>query len=420
MRPENVAPPPGIHQYPSMSAWHFQDDVQISSSSDGTLRGSSPESDSIEGECVGSLSRSPSTLKAVKKEESEEPVLPDLQTYSGHHERSVWAPPTPASIQSSLGVETPDGFRGIGEDRHLDDEKAWLVNSRFSIKEGTYDRVHIKHNPKPAFIHVSQLMMNDREPVRPLEEANILATYGPAKRRLFLFDYDGTLVKIVQNPKKAKIPKTLLEYLRKLASEPRNEVWVISGRDQDFLKLRLGRIPNIGLVAEHGAYISYPGSSHWRNMAEGADMSWKSIVREGFESFAAKTPGCCLEEKQVALVLHYRKACRTTEDKERLRLLVAACKKSLETRLRNHPVNIIAGKCVIEARPANVNKGRIVDTIIDEFRHREGRLPEFIFCVGDDVTDEGRLVMTFGNDDFTDRIQICFSLSEILIFTMSA
>ena len=108
-------------------------------------------------------------------------------------------------------------------------------------------------------------LLFDRRPefVQPLEDANILAAYGLATKRLMLFDYDGTLTDIVDNPCDALLGEPVFDELRELASYPKNTVWIISGRDRNFLEKEPGRVAELGLVAEHGAFMRYPGATEW-------------------------------------------------------------------------------------------------------------------------------------------------------------
>jgi len=236
---------------------------------------------------------------------------------------------------------------------------------------------------------IHRVPMPTSEPVQHLEEGNILAAYGPAKKRLLLFDYDGTLANIVGDPSKAVIPEMLLPWLQLLASQPKNNVWVISGRDQNFLQAQLGNLLDIGLVAEHGAFMRRPRSDVWIELAATADMSWKAKVKSAFEAFVSKTPGAFLEEKRVALVLHYRlaKHYRLADFQDVVAREAASCKERLVKELEQWPVEIVHGKCVIEARPKNVDKGHIVRRITNEVRNESG--DPFILCIGDDFTDEG-------------------------------
>ena len=222
-------------------------------------------------------------------------------------------------------------------------------------------------------------------PVRPLQEAGILSIYGTATTRLLLFDYDGTLTNIVNVASQAVIPNELLTWLSILASEPRNTVWVISGRDKIFLEVKLGNLKHIGLVAEHGAFMRRPNTSAWENLAATADLSWQTDVKQAFEAFMTRFPGSFIEKKEVAVVLHYRQA----EIQQLAALYAAECKAALEWQFENSPVEIVNGKCVVEARPADCDKGHIVRRIIDEINHSTGDSPEFVLCAGDDITDEG-------------------------------
>lgn len=230
-----------------------------------------------------------------------------------------------------------------------------------------------------------------------------LSAYRKATRRLLLFDYDGTLADIVTDPAKAMIPNVPLYWLETLAKEKKNEVWVISGRTRAFLLQQFGHIEELGLVAEHGAFSRHPSgndaidthqmqdgrpqqSQVWNDHTAGADMSWLSVVHGVFDKLAAKNTYSWIETKTAGLVLHYRMAGSLTQAMADAR----ACKADLDKIAAAHgwPVELINGKCVLEARLHNVNKGRIVERIL-----RESGPPEFVLCCGDDVTDEGTLLI---------------------------
>lgn len=230
--------------------------------------------------------------------------------------------------------------------------------------------------------------------MRPLKEGNLLATFAFADQFLFLFDYDGTLSNIVSDPSQAIIAETELHQMHKLASEPKHTVWVISGRDRTFLQTQLGNLTNIGLAAEHGAFMRRPGSQDWKNMALEADLHWRPHVKKVFDAFVLQTPGARLEQKETALVLHYREA----EQHDVVTAQALRCKHDLEGQVGTSGVKIIRGKCSIEARPAIVDKGLTVKTILEQFQRLNGKLPNFTLCVGDDVTDEGTLLPNLTND----------------------
>lgn len=124
-----------------------------------------------------------------------------------------------------------------------------------------------------------------------LDRTMLLSQYRSAGKRLFMFDYDGTLTPIVREPSAAVPSERLMKTLQLLAAEPQNNVWIISGRDQDFLKQHLGHISGLGFSAEHGSFMKYPGTEEWINLAEKFDMGWQAEVMEVFQKYTDKVPG---------------------------------------------------------------------------------------------------------------------------------
>lgn len=76
-----------------------------------------------------------------------------------------------------------------------------------------------------------------------------------------------------------------LEALSKLTDDPKNLVYIISGRDQEFLEQHFGHFKNLGLSAEHGGFIREAGADHWSNFTESLDMDWMSEVHEIFKYY---------------------------------------------------------------------------------------------------------------------------------------
>lgn len=76
-----------------------------------------------------------------------------------------------------------------------------------------------------------------------------------------------------------------LEALERLTEDPRNVVFIISGRDGEFLEQHLGHIKNLGMSAEHGGFVREPGAKEWSNFTENLDMSWMDEVLEIFRYY---------------------------------------------------------------------------------------------------------------------------------------
>ncbi|KAJ5114617.1 hypothetical protein NUU61_000376 [Penicillium alfredii] len=217
-----------------------------------------------------------------------------------------------------------------------------------------------------------------------LDRGKLLKQYRKARRRLFMFDYDGTLTPIVKDPQAAIPSDRVLRTIKSLAADPRNAVWIISGRDQAFLDEWMGHIPELGLSAEHGCFIRKPRSDDWENLAERTDMGWQKEVVEVFQHYTERTQGSFIERKRVALTWHYRRA-----DPEYGAFQARECRKALEeTVAKRWDVEVMAGKANLEVRPTFVNKGFIATRLVNEYGTAPGKAPDFILCLGDDFTDE--------------------------------
>lgn len=222
-----------------------------------------------------------------------------------------------------------------------------------------------------------------------LDRTLLLNTYRNAKKRLFMFDYDGTLTPIVRDPQAAIPSDRILRTLKTLSADPKNTVYLISGRDQAFLDEWMGHIPELGLSAEHGSFLRQPMSKNWVNLTEASDMGWQEEVMKVYGRYTEKTQGSFIERKAVALTWHYRRA-----DPEFGAHQAEACKKELEeTIAKKYAVEVMVGKANLEVRPDFVNKGmiakRLVQEIKDEHADGEGAMvPDFVMCCGDDFPDE--------------------------------
>ncbi|KAJ3062689.1 threalose-6-phosphate phosphatase [Podochytrium sp. JEL0797] len=206
----------------------------------------------------------------------------------------------------------------------------------------------------------------------------VCSKFTNAKKRMLLFDYDGTLTPIVKVPSAAHPPVEMMRALEVLCADPRNYVFIISGRDQIALENWLGHIPGLGLSAEHGSFIKYPGESGWHNLTEQMDLSWKNEVTEVFEYYTERTAGSFIEHKKSSITWHYRQA-----DPDYGIFQAKECQNHLESSISKMPIEVLIGKKNLEVRPIAINKGEIVKGLLNS---QPGT--DFVICAGDDKTDE--------------------------------
>lgn len=236
---------------------------------------------------------------------------------------------------------------------------------------------------KRLLTNLTSFTQNDLTPA--LDRNRMIQQYQKAKKRLFMFDYDGTLTPIVKDPNAAIPSDRVLRTLKALAADPRNNVWIISGRDASFLEEWMGHITELGLSAEHGCFMRRPGSEQWENLAASMDMGWQKEVMDIFSYYTERTQGSWIEKKRVALTWHYRQA-----DPDFGAFQARECRKALEENvMKTWDVEVMSGKANLEVRPQFVNKGYIATRLINEYGYAGGDPPDFVLCLGDDQTDEG-------------------------------
>jgi len=259
----------------------------------------------------------------------------------------------------------------------------------------TMDRREQKRRAKKNFEYVEafssagwsrrflkDLTIADTEQLAPAEDLrthyiDLQREFSGSYKRILLLDYDGTLCPLVSRPEQANPDKELTDLLTRLAANDRNEVYVISGRGQSQLDDWIGDIPGLGIGAEHGLFYRSAGKSQWIPMKK-ISTGWKRTVLPILENYVRRTPGSAVEIKKGSLAWHYRNAEEVFGEWQAHELLF-----HLEESLSRMPVEVIRGNKVLEVRSRGINKGTLVNGLIEK-----SRKDSMIICFGDDKTDE--------------------------------
>lgn len=254
-----------------------------------------------------------------------------------------------------------------------------------------YETAVSKYNVGTSIIEflshvVVQGMKHEDKHYTPLADTEKIRTsFKNSSRRLICLDYDGTLTPIVRDPAAAVPSDRIKTIMKKLCDDEKTEVWIISGRDMNFLDEYWAGF-KINLSAEHGCYVKradQSASDPWENLVQKLDMSWMQVVINLLQSYTDRTEGTSIEVKKSAITWHYRKAdpifgaFQASHLRAYLELTVA----------KKYPIDVMAGKANVEIRPKLFNKGEIVKNIFQDARERK-QFPEFVLCCGDDTTDE--------------------------------
>lgn len=220
--------------------------------------------------------------------------------------------------------------------------------------------------------------LKDRQPqgCETMNEASltrVVEAYRKAEKCVLLFDYDGTLVGFTNDPAKAVPDPDLVRLMTELANDPRNRLYLITGRDRGTIGSWFAE-PRIRIIAEHGIWLRK--DREWTRIIE-PDVSWKEQVEPILELFVDRTPGAFLEKKDYSFAWHYRAADETLGN-----LRARELKYTLGNLLQNINVQLLQGNKVIEIKSSLTNKGYALQAIqaVDD--------AGFILSIGDDTTDE--------------------------------
>lgn len=182
------------------------------------------------------------------------------------------------------------------------------------------------------------------------------------ERTLCAFDFDGTLVPIVEHPDQAGLRASTRNLLSRLAAL--YPCVIVSGRARADVLSRLGPVNVARVIGNHGAETDAATRTS-RQRTE----RWKAAL----ESQLGSLPGVWMEDKGISLAVHYRQSPHQVEARRRV---LAAARKLAD-------VHAFGGKQVVNLVPVSApHKG---DALAAE-RDRLGC--NWVLYVGDDDNDE--------------------------------
>lgn len=185
-----------------------------------------------------------------------------------------------------------------------------------------------------------------------------------------VFDFDGTLVPITDEPMRAQLSHAVLARLVKLAA--RVPVAILTGRSIADIAPRLGFAPHY-LIGNHGLE-GLPGWDADLDRHAQCSQLWRQILDAQLGDRDNFDPAIWIEDKCYSLSVHYRAARDPAQSASKLSALFA----QLEPAPR-----IVAGKCVFNLLPQGAaDKGVALQRLLQESGAASA------IYVGDDVTDE--------------------------------
>ncbi|MCO5604017.1 hypothetical protein L7F22_058174 [Adiantum nelumboides] len=215
---------------------------------------------------------------------------------------------------------------------------------------------------------------------RKLSQEHIVSAYRRTKSRIILLDYDGTVMP------QTSINKTpspeVISLLDTLCSDPRNVVFIVSGRGRRELSGWFSSCKQLGIAAEHGYYLRWRCEDDWETCVPVLEFDWKQVAEPVMKLYTESTDGSFIEAKESAIVWHHQDADPDFGSWQAKELL-----DHLESVLANEPVAVKSGQQIVEVKPQGISKGMVAEKLITSMVSK-GTPPDFVLCIGDDRSDE--------------------------------
>ncbi|PON48291.1 Trehalose-phosphatase [Parasponia andersonii] len=229
---------------------------------------------------------------------------------------------------------------------------------------------------------------------RKLGVEHIVSAYKRTKNRAILLDYDGALM--MSSSISATPDIEAVGVLNSLCRDPKNIVFLVSGKDRKTLIEWFSSCEKLGIAAEHGYFLRTNHDADWETCVSIPDFDWKQIAEPVMQLYTETTDGSTIEAKESALVWNYQHADPDFGSCQAKELL-----DHLESVLANEPVSVKSGPHIVEVKPQGANKGLIAERLLSTMKQKS-MLPDFVLCIGDDRSDEDMFeVITSAKDSLS-------------------
>lgn len=212
------------------------------------------------------------------------------------------------------------------------------------------------------------------------ESDKIIALLKNNPAKVLLLDFDGTLTPIVETPEKAKLLKETRKLLENLSQKPLVYLGIISGRQLEDLKGKIG-LKNVIYGGNNGLEGEILNEKYFFPVKR-ETMKVLKVIRRELDQIANKFKGVFTEDKGSMLSFNYRMVNSQQ---------ISKIKPLFNRILRTHAgdlVTAVGGKKVYDILPnANWDKGYFAKLVIRKVAAQVKRSP-LVITIGDDETDE--------------------------------
>ncbi|GLD93506.1 hypothetical protein PINS_up002098 [Pythium insidiosum] len=262
-----------------------------------------------------------------------------------------------------------------------------------------------------------------------LDVDELVRTSTRCSRRLFMFDYGGTLswttslfeeeaaahlfqqrrassddrsanrmrsdvesqkvafgqevIRFIDGQVRTPLSPEARESLRTLCDDPSNVVFVFSTGRKAEVEAEFGDIPNVNLVSDNGFFFK-KAMGEWECLYNPHElkMDWREEVKRIMQSYATRTNGAYLLVSEASILYDYRRS-----DPEYGEIQALELYEQLRHVIKKGEATVSRAKGFIEVHQFGVNKAVAVSLILSLLRDSIGT-PNFAMFVGDDDSDE--------------------------------
>lgn len=244
-----------------------------------------------------------------------------------------------------------------------------------------------------------------------LQIRTLCKAYDNSKQRVIILDFNGTIV-LKEPPGKYlkreilgtsgnKPPPEVIDALKRLAEDPKNLIYVVSGDSSENVLSALGHLSGVGLAVSNGARAAPPlgglnavgvGQRNWFTFDLGVD--WDAVKRVALpvlSKYTARSNGSFVKLTSFSIGWSYYSC-----DPEWGTMQAAYLVLELENELRAFDVRFVTLKGIVEIVPRKLNKGIVVKKILRDRNAFDVSCPvDFVLCFGDDISDEKMFTSVF-------------------------
>ena len=273
-----------------------------------------------------------------------------------------------------------------------DDEKARRydkLHKAVMLYTGQHWAEQLRGALKKAYVEQTQ---RNASTIPRMNVPALCEAYKAAQRRLFIFDFEGTLAHYGPERNTFVVSiKNVVDTLNSLLSDRRNTVYVMSARTHEQLSRFFQHVPSIGLIAENGCFLREYGTTDqdWISFADPDEVdAWMSDVEKTLNYYKESMEGSWIEHRNFSLLLH----CDQVEDPEGVKKNIGDCITQINDSFDSVGVHAIPIKSTnsVLVESMDFSKGTAGAEVLERLSTVSSEFPppDFLMVAGDDRDDE--------------------------------